>query len=153
MLTLPLQTSSKFPPVRFQRRVKVQSGQSVPQIRDQTVEVARIVPQERIKPAGESASVRERVRQFEMNGGVSRTSMVEPPRVGPDGRQSEDPEDEAPNKRRKQESDPDSRTPVHLSLRRLEHISPNLFLRASSSSTVHVSRGIRARELNVVRNP
>ena len=34
----------------------------------QTVEVARITPQERIKPAGESASVRERVRQFEMNG-------------------------------------------------------------------------------------
>ena len=88
----------------------------VPQIRDQTVEVAREIPQERIKPAGDSASVRERVRQFEMNGGVSRTSTVEAPRVGPDGRQSEDPEDEAPNKRRKQESDPDSRAPVHFSL-------------------------------------
>ena len=31
-------------------------------------------------------------------------------------RQREDPEDEAPNKRRKQESDPDSRAPLHFSL-------------------------------------
>ena len=34
----------------------------------------------------------------------------------PGDRQSEDPEDEAPNKRREQESDPDSHAPVHLSL-------------------------------------
>ena len=84
----------------------------VPQIRDQTVEVARVIPQERIKPAGANASVRERVRQFEMNGVVSRTSTVEVPRVAPDGRQSEDPEDEAPKKRRKQESNPGLRAPV-----------------------------------------
>ena len=84
-----------------------------PQIRDQSVEVARLIPQERIKPAGESASVLERVRQFEMNGGVSRTNTVEAPRVAPDARQSDD---EAPNKRRKQESDPDSRAPVHSNL-------------------------------------
>ena len=87
----------------------------VPQIRDQTVEVARVIPQERIKPARESASVRERIRQFEMNG-VSRTSTVEVPRATPGDWQSEDIEDEAPNKRRKQESDPDSRAPVHFSL-------------------------------------
>ena len=79
------------------------------------VEVARVIPQERIKPARESASVRERIRQFEMNG-VSRTSTVEVPLATPGDRQSEDPEDEAPNKRRKQESDPDSRAPVHFSL-------------------------------------
>ena len=84
---------------------------------DQTVEVAKVIPHERIlKPAGERASVRERVRQFEMNGDMSCTSTVEVPRATPDGRQSEDPEDEAPNKRRKQESDPDSRAPVHFSL-------------------------------------
>ena len=87
----------------------------VPQIRDQTVEVARVIPQERINSARESASVRERIRQFEMNG-VSRTSTVEVPRATPGDRRSEDPEDEAPNKRRKQESDPDSRAPVHFSL-------------------------------------
>ena len=87
----------------------------VPQIRDQTIEVARVIPQERIKPARGSASVRERIRQFEMNG-VSRTSTVEVPRATPGDRHSEDPEDEAPNKRRKQESDPDSRAPVHFSL-------------------------------------
>ena len=39
---------------------------------DRTVEVPRVIPQERIlKPAGERASVRERVRQFERNGGAS----------------------------------------------------------------------------------
>ena len=80
---------------------------------DRTVEVPRVILQERIlKPTGEKASVRERVRQFEMNGEV--------PRTNPDDRQSEGAEGEAPNKRRKQESDPDSRAPVHFSLRRLE---------------------------------
>ena len=34
----------------------------------------------------------------------------------PDDRQSEDPEDEVPHKRRKQESDPDPHAPVHFSL-------------------------------------
>ena len=107
---------------RVQRRIEAPSIMQaagmmpeVPQIRDQTVEVARVIPQERIKLARESASVRERIRQFEMNG-VSRTSTVEVPRATPSDRQSEDPEDEAPNKRRKQESDPDSRAPVHFSL-------------------------------------
>ena len=84
---------------------------------DQTVEVAKVIHHERIlKPAGERASVRERVRQFEMNGDMSCKSTVEVPRATPNCRQSEDPEDEAPNKRRKQESDPDSRAPVHFSL-------------------------------------
>ena len=107
---------------RVQRRIEAPSitqaagmMPEVPQIRDQTVEVARVIPQERIKPAKESHSVRERIRQFEMNG-VSRTSIVEVPQATPGDRQSEDPEDEAPNKRRKQESDPDSRAPVHFSL-------------------------------------
>ena len=82
---------------------------------DQTVEVARVIPHERIlKP--ERASVRKRVRQFEMNGDMSCTSTVEAPRATPGDKQSEDPEDEAPNKRRKQESDPDSHAPVHFSL-------------------------------------
>ena len=44
---------------------RVQRTVEVPQIQDQTVEVAWVIPQERIKPAGASASVRERVRQFE----------------------------------------------------------------------------------------
>ena len=84
---------------------------------DQTFKVAKVIPHERIlRPTGERASVRERVRLFEMNGDMSYTSTVEVPRATPDGRQSEDPEDEAPNKRRKQESDPDSRAPVHFSL-------------------------------------
>ena len=89
---------------------------------DQIVEVPKVIPHERImKPSAESASVRERIRQYEMNGGISRANTVEAPRATPDDRQSEDPEDEAPNKRRKQESDPDSRAPVHFSLcRRLE---------------------------------
>ena len=80
------------------------------------VEVARVISQERITPAGEIASVRERSRQFEMNGGVSRASTVEVPRAAPDDGQSEDAEGEAPNKRRKHESDPDSRAPAHFSL-------------------------------------
>ena len=80
------------------------------------VEVARVIPQERTKPAGESASVRERIRQYEMNGGISSASTVEFPRAAPDDGQNEDAEGEAPNKRRKQESDPDSRAPVLFSL-------------------------------------
>ena len=66
------------------------------------VEVARVIPQELVKPAGEKTSVRERVKQFEMNRGVSCMTAVEVP--------------QAPNKRRKQESDPDPRAPVHFSL-------------------------------------
>ena len=84
-------------PAFKQRRVS--TAMQTDQKTDQTVEVARVIPHERIlKPAGERASVRERVRQFEMNG------------------ESEDPEDEAPNKRRTQESYPDPRAPVHFSL-------------------------------------
>ena len=84
---------------------------------DQTVEVARVIPHERIlKPSTESASVRERIKQYEMNGGISRTSTVGVPRATPDDGQSEGAEREAPNKRRKQESDPDSRALVHFSL-------------------------------------
>ena len=58
----------------------------------------------------------ERIKQFEIDGGVSRTSTVEVPRAVPGDRQSEDAEGEAPNNRRKQESDPDPHAPVHLSL-------------------------------------
>ena len=82
-----------------------------------TVEVPRVIPQERIlKPAGERASVRERVRQFERNGGASCSNNVEVPRAVPGDRQSEEAEDEAPSKRRKQESDIEPRIPVHFSL-------------------------------------
>ena len=80
------------------------------------VEVARVVPQELVRPAGERASVRERVRQFEADGGVPRLSTGEVPRAAPDDKWSQDPEGEAPNKRRKQESDPDPQIPVHFSL-------------------------------------
>ena len=84
---------------------------------DRTVEVPRVIPQERIlKPAGERASVRERVRQFERNRDASCSNNVEVPRTNPDDRQNEDPEDEAQHKRRKQESDPDLHAPVHFSL-------------------------------------
>ena len=84
---------------------------------DQTVEVARVIPHERIlKPAGERASVRERVKQFEMNGGVSCVTAVEVPRVTPGDRQSEDAEEEAPSKRRKQESGFEPQIPVHYSI-------------------------------------
>ena len=66
---------------------------------EKTVEVPRVIPHERIlKPAGERASVRERVRQFEMNGGVSCSNSVEVLRTNRDDRQSEDPEDEVPHK-------------------------------------------------------
>ena len=52
-----------------------------------TVEVPRVIPQERIlKPAGERASVRERVRQFERNGGASCSNNVEVPRAVPGDR-------------------------------------------------------------------
>ena len=59
-----------------------------------------------MKPAGERAPVRERVRQFE----------VEVPRADPVDRQNGDSESEAANKRRKQESDPDPHFPVHFPL-------------------------------------
>ena len=84
---------------------------------DRTVEVPRVIPQERIlKPTGERASVRERVRQFERNGGASCSNNVEVPRAAPGDRQSEEAEDEAPSKRRKQESDIEPQIPVHFSL-------------------------------------
>ena len=67
------------------------------------VEVARVIPQELVKPAGEKTSVRERVKQFEMNGGVLCMTAVEVPRVTPGDTQCDDAESEAPNKRRKQE--------------------------------------------------
>ena len=38
-----------------------------------TVDVGRVIPQELMTPAAEKTSVRERVRQFEKSGGVSRT--------------------------------------------------------------------------------
>ena len=61
-----------------QRRVS--TGVQTPRKTDQTVEVARVIPHERIlKPAGERASVRERVWQFDKNGGVSCSSTVEAP--------------------------------------------------------------------------
>ena len=47
---------------------------------------------------------------------MSRTSTVEVPRAPPGDRQSQDPQGEAPNERRKQESDPDPHAQVHLSL-------------------------------------
>ena len=90
---------------------------------DQTVGVSRVIPHGWIiKPAGERASVRERVRQFESNGDASCSNTVEFPRPNPSDRQSEDSEDEAPHKRRKQESDPDllACSCAFLPLRRLE---------------------------------
>ena len=50
--------------------------------------------------------MQERVRQFE----------VEVPPADPGDRQKGDSESEAPNKRRKQESDPDPHVPVDFSL-------------------------------------
>ena len=55
----------------------------------QTVEVARVIPQELVRLAGEKTSVRERVKQFEMNGGASGTSTVEVLRGIPGDRQGE----------------------------------------------------------------
>ena len=78
--------------------------------------MARVIPQELVKPAGERTSVRERTRQFEVDGGVSRTSAVEVPQAALGDTQSADPEGEAPNKVRKQESGPYRHTPVHFSL-------------------------------------
>ena len=84
---------------------------------DQTVEVPRVIPHERIlKPAGEGTSVRERIRQLERNGSASCLNTLEVPRASPSDRQSEDLEDEPPHKKRKQESDPDQQDPVHFSL-------------------------------------
>ena len=60
--------------------------------------------------------MRERVKHFEMNGGASCTSTAKVPRVKPGDRQCEDAVDEAPNKRRKQESDPDLHAPVRFFL-------------------------------------
>ena len=51
--------------------------------------MARVIPQELVKPAGERTSVRERTRQFEVDGGVSRTSAVEVPRAAPSDTQGE----------------------------------------------------------------
>ena len=76
---------------------------------DQTIEVPR-----KLKPAGERTSVQERVRQLKRNGSALNT--LEVPRASPSDGQSEDPEDEAPHKKRKQESDPDQQAPVHFSL-------------------------------------
>ena len=56
---------ASFPQRQVPSAQRVQRTVEVPQIRDQTVEVARVIPQERIKLAGASASVRERVKQFE----------------------------------------------------------------------------------------
>ena len=80
------------------------------------VEVPRVIPQELVRPAGERASVRERVRQFEMDGGAPRLSTLEFPRAAPSDRWSQDSEGEAPNKRRKQERDPHPQILVHFSL-------------------------------------
>ena len=68
--------------------------------------VAKDIPQEQVKPAGKRASVRERVRQFE----------VEVPPADPGDRQNGDGESEAPNRRRKQESDPDPHVSMDFSL-------------------------------------
>ena len=54
-----------------------------------------------MKPAGKKVSVRERVRQFE----------VDVPPASPGDRRNGDSESEAPNKRRKQENDPDQHVP------------------------------------------
>ena len=97
---------------RVAMKVKFETGH-----REETVEVERVIPHQRIlKPAGERTSVRERVRQLQRNGSASCSNTLEVPRASPSDRQSEDPEDEAPHKRRKQEYDPDLRAPVHFSL-------------------------------------
>ena len=110
----------RFPDKVVDVTMDMASPSTTVEVARKTVEVARVIPQERIKPAGGSASVRERIRQLEMNG-ISHAITVEVPRAAPEDGQSEDAEGEAPNKRRKQESDPDSRAPCTLfSLRRLE---------------------------------
>ena len=64
------------------------------EVAQKTVEVARVIPQELVK-----------------DGGVWCT-----PRAVPADRQREEPEDAAPYRRRRHESDPDPRAPVHFSL-------------------------------------
>ena len=72
-----------------QRRETGQKTLEAPQVRDQTVQVARVIQQEWVKPT-KKASVRERVKQFVMDGGAKRTSTVEVPRAIPGERQKED---------------------------------------------------------------
>ena len=86
------------------------------EVAQKTVEVARVIPQELVTPAGERTSVRERIRRLEVGSGMWCTSAVEVPRAAPGDRQREDAEAAAPNKRRKHDSDPGPRAPVHFSL-------------------------------------
>ena len=107
-----LKAESSLEDCRVAMKVKFETGH-----REETVEVTRVIPHERIlKPAGDRASVRERVRQLERKVGESYSHSVEVTRINPDDRQSEDLEHEAPHKRRMQESDPDPHAPVHFSL-------------------------------------
>ena len=80
--------------MQFVNEVVAEKTSGRAQVRDEIAVVARVIPQERVKTAGERASVRERVRQFE----------VEVLRADPGDRQIGDTESEAPNKRRKQEA-------------------------------------------------
>ena len=50
-----------------------------------SVDVARVIHQERVKPAGEGSSVRERVKQFDKDWRVKHTGTVEVPQALPDG--------------------------------------------------------------------
>ena len=64
--------------VMEQRQASIQKVQK-------SVEVARVIHQERVKPAGEGSSVRERVKQFEKDWRVKHTGTVEVPQAIPDG--------------------------------------------------------------------
>ena len=51
-----------------------QKTPDVPQVRDRIVEVSRAIPQERVKPAGERTSLRERFKRCETKESMKRTS-------------------------------------------------------------------------------
>ena len=73
-----VQFIDKVVDVPAKAQTRVSTGMQSSRKTDQTVEVAKVILHERIlKPAGERASVRERVREFEKNGGVSCSSTVE----------------------------------------------------------------------------
>ena len=61
-----VETTVGGPKMQFGNELVARKASGRPQVRDETAEVARVIPQERVKTAGERASVRERVRQFEV---------------------------------------------------------------------------------------
>ena len=75
-----VQQTANFPhaDVMEQRQAFIQKVQK-------SVEVARVILQERVKPAGEGSSVRDSVKQFEKDWRVKHTGTVELPQALPDG--------------------------------------------------------------------